>query len=380
MIDNRMLQGLLIAAAVCLVFATAMSLGDISRYNRVRVAPIASAAPSPAPAKPAPAAAAPSGQILALAPAGTVGIAHVNVQSVLKAPLLLTMTKKKGGPPADLAALEEAAVFLLPPENGKKRFAGIVKLTAGGRGKVEPTLDKSGATSTVEGLQAFQSSDGGWLAFADDNTLLGGSSKALLTTMIKLYKGQETGGADAKALDLANTYPTANIRGGFLITQAMRDAVKNTPEQVPAFLANARGMAFGITVAADLQVGALFRFATADDAQAALSAMNARLTQQKERLSAQAKKKAAPAAAAAAPPTPLSALLDKVQLSAQGTDCRISLGLDKQDVQGLAPMVAMMVMSAMVHGGPGGPGTAMPATPPGMPGGGPQPGGPGGTQ
>jgi len=356
MIDQRMVQGLLIAAVCFLIFAIATTWGDIKRYDRVGTVP--AAAPQPAPSAPAPS------EPPAEEAAEVLGVLYVDVPSVLASPMVQKAAAQQGGVPDEVKGVGQITAYLLPPATpgGEPRGYGIVELSGAALQQVQAAGASAAVTKTIGGLQAFQGPAGGpmpmggeeppWMALTSDDSLIIASTEEMLARGIDAYTTQSLPGPGGAPFELAQAFGDAAVRGGMAVSSDMLQQMPMPPGA--PFMADIRGLAFGVTIGADAQVGALMRFGAASGAQAAADAITAGIASQKEKLTAQAQDPAAAAMMA-----PLTDLMDKVQVSASGADCRIDLTLTEQDFQALGQVVGMMVMGAMM-GGQGGAAVPMP--------------------
>jgi len=347
MIDNKMLQGLLIASSVCMLLAIILSLGQYNQYRHVGVVQAAPAARPSQPAEPQPASAGDS---------QVIGAVYVDVQKIVSAPMLQSLAQQQGGVPQEAKEVGKAVGFMLPPAGAGQAppFYAMVELTGSARQEAEQQIAAEGTAVTVEGLQAYREPDGKMVAaFAADGALLMASSEQLLAQAIKLQgAGQLT--PTGQIGDLMKTYEAFALRGAFLIT----DQVKaSSPQEAPSFLASMTATAFGLNLTTGLQIDSLMRFPSAADAQAAVDGVSAKIAEAKQQMTSDPQMGAMMA--------PVAALFDKVQVAAQGNDCRVSITLAEQDVQSLVPMATMMLMGAMMGGGAQGGGMPM-AMPGGM--------------
>ncbi len=350
MMDNRLLQGLLIASGICLLLAIVLTWGEYKDYKAVGTvtqAPATARTEAPAADSATPA-----------VQSDLLGVVFVDVQKALNAPLLQPMIQQQGGIPPEAEGMGKITAYIMPPpqQGAEPDGYAVIEVEGAALDALKQQMEQAAATKTVAGVQAFQAPDGSsWVALTDDRAIAAKTEQ----TLAKGIEAVTSGNLPAPAgvpFDIAKKYQAAAIRGGFAITDAV---LAELPEEAPPMVRSARGAGFGITLDETLKIEGLMRFASAADAQSAADAVLAQLDQVRQQAQSG---QGDPSMAA------MSGLLSKVQVSASDVDCTVGITLNQQDFQGLVGMAQMMIMGAMMGGGmPGGaPGGGMPM----MPGGG----------
>jgi hypothetical protein len=369
MLDSRLIQGLLIAACVSLLFGITMTWVDIQAHDVPETAlgplpgapsPQQAAPQEPAPAEPQPETEAEGESALRNAPAGTWGVVSVNVQRLLASAIAQQQQQRISQqlPGASPDAVERLTFFGIGTDPQSASACGIISLKAGTRGEVEGALAEEGESVTVAGREAYKVTrqpaamgvPGGQaqaqtalLAFADDTTVLFGNDEGALQAVADAFGSQQQ--VDPTLSELSGRFADAAIHGAAVIPQPMANQLR---QQVPAnaqYLRGLHAVATGIDLTQDIDLDALARFEQAAQASEASSALQEQIDQMKQQAQADPQIQQMM--------QPLLAVLDKVKLGTDGADLNVNANLTQQDVQNLMGGMLMMMMSAGGQGGPG---------------------------
>ncbi len=350
--DNKLIQGLLIASCALLLFAIIMTMADILHYRDAGVgvpvrtaAPAQTAAPAEPSLPPAPAA-------LELAPPGTMGYATVDVAGLLSSEVVQAMVPEGEQIPPEVQQMESMTWFFQEPEGPpaagqapswcgvmKMKSTTLVEIGAG-------LLAEQGSPLTVEGMDAYQvqapvamgpDPQQVLLAVVDDTTILMAAEEDALAQVIIVHKGGQH--ADVTEMwRMGSKFADDHVSVGLVLTEEMTADLEGA-----AWMAGARGAGLGITLSDRLSIRGMLRLASAADAKEAVAEAQAKISEAKEEMAAQAE--ALPMMADMMQPT--VDLLDKIQISAKGADVQGSLAVGEQELESLMGMVMMGMMGAM---------------------------------
>lgn len=349
--DNKLIQGLLIASCALLLFAIIMTMADILHYKDAGVGvPVRTAAPAPtaAPAEPrlppAPAA-------LELAPTGTMGYATVDVAGLLSSEVVQGILAQGGPMPPEVEQLDSMTWFLQEPEGPPAEgqapsWCGVIKMKGTTLTEIEAGLAEEGSPVTVEGMDAYQMQapmgmgpgpQQVLVAVVDDTTVLMGSEEDALAQVIMVHEGGQQ--ADVSEMwRMGSKFADDHVSIGLVLTEEMTADLEG-----PAWMAGARGGGLGITLSDRLSVRGALTLASAADAEQAVAEAQAKISEAKDEMAAQAE--AFPMMADMM--QPMADLLDKIQISAKGADVQGSLAVGEQELESLIGMAMMGMMGAM---------------------------------
>ncbi len=365
MTDNKMLQGLLLICIVCLLGATAVTLLDYSRYTEdgsARVAAAAEAAPETATAPE-------SASVLRLAPEDTWAVGIVDVKALLAAQIIqaLKPEAEPGMPamdPTQMAQGVDSVATFGFTAGEEMLWCALVECQEGARAALEQQIVQMGEQVTVAGLTAYAikppaaepgmapmapadipgvpdlSAQEGVLAFADDTTLLAGSSESALGTMIANYQGDSGAGVGSELQQLLQGQAGSQVQFAAVLPGALSDLVpEGQAGEVPAGLASLKGGALGVNLAADVKLAAMLRLGTDADAQQVVQEATAQLDPLKQQVQQMAQADAAM--------QPLADAVNGISVSSAGTDVNMSATLTADAIKSLPALVMAAMMGGM---------------------------------
>ncbi len=368
MLDSRLVQGLLIATCISLAFAIIMTAVEIQRHQAppgvVNAAPSAPARPAAEPApEPAAEEEAPEPSALNLAPQGTWGFFVVNVPKLLQSSMLKDrMGAATQNMPGDVQPqqIREVVAFLVPGDiqTNKMPAVAVITLAPGARLTVETELELEGEPLSVAGVDAYKVDAPApapaqigpmmgpatprtiYVAFIDDVTLGAAESEDDLATLIRAAGRRN--GLSRELLQLGQAFADSTIRGAVLVPPQLEGRIVES-DSTPPFLSGLRGTALGADITDQLALRSLVRFRQASQAQEAVTMAQSSMDEAKQQVQGSPQ---------------MAALIDKLQMSAAGSDAKFSINLTEQDfatLMGFAMMQAMGGMGGQMGPPPGSP-------------------------
>ncbi len=366
--NSQLIKGLLLASSVCLLFGIGLTVADVMPYKNVPAAPPVArpARPQPAPAAPVqtpapePAAQAP---MLRLAPEGTWGVLHVDGARMAASPLAQSLQGPAAGA-QDPSDVPSATIFMLPVEgpldpNTRPEACGVMELKGQVLEQFKAQLAE-GEQAQVAGVTAYKlqappqlgmpmRTGPAFAALVDESTALFGTSEAALGAMMQAHQAGK--GAPNQALARAAA-PFAGSAVTFAFYREDGLAALLPPgqaAQMPTFLTGARGGALSIDLQDTVAIKGMLVLGDAAAAQEAAAKAEAKLSEARQQMQAQAD--ANPQAAQMM--QPVMAMLDTIQVSAEGNEVHAALSATAEQVQALQGAVMGMI-GGMMPGGPGG--------------------------
>jgi len=364
MLDSRLVQGLLIATCISLLCAIIITGVDIAKNHQTTGLPAAAAPAAPAqppPAEePAPSAEGEQTSALNIAPQGTWGVVLLDVKKALASPILrdkLTADWPAGINPGDVNSL---VVFMLPGDGARPSAAGVLTFDPAAAPQIEAQLKAAGSPIVVAGASAYRiavadpaaAAMGGMMgpgmaaqapsetvfaAMAGDSMVLGASTEAELTTL--LQASQNGGGLNSRLQQFLGQFSGGVASGAVLPTPEMLAEFEQTAgEPVQGLL----GAGFKIDLDGAIALHCALRFSNAQQAQQTVDTATAKIAEMKGQAQADAQM--------AAMMQPMLTLLDKLSISARGTDARFSITLTEQEVQQAAQTAMMMARGGAMGG------------------------------
>lgn len=371
--NNKLIQGLLLASAICLLFGIALTVADVMPYRGVPEARPARR-PTPPRPKPEPPAPEPAAQLpmLRLAPEGTWAVIHFSGARLAESPMVQGLQQQMGGgqDPGDVQSL---TMFVLPQDGpmepgARPEACGVAELRGQALAQVQAQLEEAEAIQ-IAGLTAYRMEQappmgmpmapaaapgGAFASLVDESTLLLGTSEAAFGAIAASHAS----GAGAPAGGLARTIqPFAG--GAFTMAfhreGGLADLIpQEQAARVPAFLAGASGGGLGVALEDGVQVKGMLMLADEAAAEEAASKANAKLSETRQQMEAQG----GGGEQAAQMVKPLTDVLDAVEITARGSQVHLSVALTAEQLQAL-PMMMFGMMPGM-QGGPSGPPTGPP--------------------
>jgi hypothetical protein len=173
-----------------------------------------------------------------------------------------------------------------------------------------------------------------------------GSSQQALAAMVRAFQGSGRGDLSA-ASKLAATCAGDACQGGFVLDEQAKQVLAARGD-VPAWVQNATGAAFGVSVSDGLSVEGMVDLGDSAAAEQAVAEATQALDEAKQAMGQ-------PDNFAAMMMTPFKPLIDGLTLAADGSVLRVSIKVSQTDVDALAQNMGQM-MGGMAGGGgmPGG--------------------------
>ncbi|MHC4789529.1 MAG: hypothetical protein ACYS8K_10060, partial [Planctomycetota bacterium] len=313
--------------------------------------------------------------LLKLAPQNTLGVGVLNVKSLLASPLYqqAKSTAQQQMPGQQQSPTEKAnmiVAFLFPSAEGSGKpvsAAGVATFDAPIQAELEPILAQQAEQVTIEGMVAYKKPGSGVVALADEKTMLFGSDESAVALMARSYKAGGGAELSAEVRQMLAPFAGDTAYGGLVLTDELRAlaAAEEEGGDVPPYMQQAVGGAFGLKVSDQMELKGLLRLAGPEGAQQAQAELEAKLAEAKQQMQQEAQDD--PMAAAML--GPLMGIMDSVQAGSEDADLRVSLTVTQEQFQGLMQAAFGLMMRAMMSG-QGGPamGPGMPMGPPSGPG------------
>jgi len=299
-------------------------------------------------------------ELLKFAPEGVWAAGAVEIAKLLSAPTfdgIRTMSPELG---EATQGFEAAAAFILPMERPLDDYdgpmaCGLVRLGEGKRASLESWLADERMDADVAGLAAYDG-DGVILAFVDDSTLAFGVDEGALTAIVGSYRSGPGAGVGAELKAVMGPHADRASYGGMVLPVPLGQAVSAPEsEDMPEWARGLSAGAVGIDLAEGLALRLHLRLASAEAVQQLIGETQESIAETKEGM--KAAQEANPMMAQGM--APVLAILDKLKLTGEGPDFRVSLDLTQEETKA-APgimffpmMMASQAMSAQPGGGLG---------------------------
>lgn len=375
--DQKLMQGMLLAAVFCLIFAVTMTWVDIAAYGEYRTV-VAAGVPGAGGIPPTGTApAAEEVDLLRFAPSGSIGYVKIDFQRIMSSPVVSSMLAEGPPLPVDAAKLGSMAVFFGAPAQPmapgqQPPWCGVMTTRGTTLEELRDELAAEGTEVTVSGLNAYRLEQGlpvqmpmmpaqqqaAFIAPVEEALLLLAESQAELTKIAAVYEGGQA--ADLADLrQMAQAFLRDSVSGAVRVPPDMLSAAAEDPE-MPAWLANVQGGAFGVSMQAGLELRGLLRLGDSASAQEAAGKATTAVAGFKQQLAEPGQ--AQDLMLMMFQPV-LLPVVNNLTFSADGPDVNARLRLTEQDLQSMVDFAEQMQqqmqqMQGGMMGPPGGGGTS----------------------
>jgi len=354
--DQKLMQGMLLAAVFCLIFAVTMTWVDIAAYGPYRTVAAAGVPPAAGIASIGTAPAAEEVDLLRFAPSGCIGYVKIDFQTIMSSPRVSTMLAEGPPLPVDVEKLGSLAVFLGAPAepmapDQQPTWSGVMTTRGTTLEELRDELAAQGTPVRVSGLDAYRleqpspvqmpmmaaQQQAVFVAPVEEALLLLAESQVELTKIAAVYEGGQA--ADLAGLrQMAQAFHRDTISGAVLIPPEMVSAAVQG-EDMPAWLTGLQGGAFGVSMQAGLELKGLLRLGDSASAQEAAGKATTAVAEFKQQLAEPGQEQ--DFIVMMFQPV-LLPLLNNLTFSTDGPDVNARIRLTEQDLQTLGDFAGQM--------------------------------------
>ncbi|MCD6416702.1 MAG: hypothetical protein J7M08_08415 [Planctomycetes bacterium] len=357
--DDKLLQGMLIAASVCLAFGIAMAWADISHYKGLPEPTSLPAVQSPQPAgQPETEAAQPADNLVALAPEGTVGVATVDVARLISR---LEELQPAQSPPLPEFAKELSRYtifFLAPAGDNPPGWCAAAKMLGTTKDALQEQISEKLEKVSAAGMDAFafdtmagmSTPPGappmkGLVAVVDDQTIIAADSAEQLEKIAAAVKSGSGAGPGSQLQELLERYSDRMVCFSAVIpAKAMEMMPPEAAAQMPDALKGLDSVAAGLDLAENFHLDVLMRMGEASQAQELAAEIRAGIDDKKQMIQEMAGEDEQMKTQL----QPVLALLDKIPIQDSDRDLTLRFKCSIEELKAATGALMGMMMGGMM--------------------------------